>query len=179
MKRLLWLAALILALGVSAYFIHGSAHSEPVPAGFSRVVKVDDGDTIEVVVNGGSERIRLVGVDTPETVDPRRPVQCFGKEASKHTKQWLTGKAVKLVPDSVAGDRDKYHRLLRYVYLTDGTLYNQELITDGFGHEYTFQGQRYDHQLEFKRAEADARQHQRGLWSPSACNGNTKQPALP
>ena len=88
----------------------------PVPTGLYRVVKVVDGDTIKVSLNNKTETIRLIGVDTPETVDPRRVVGCFGREASNFTKKTLSNQNIKLEADVLSGDRDKYQRLLRYVF---------------------------------------------------------------
>ncbi|MBI5358429.1 thermonuclease family protein [Candidatus Amesbacteria bacterium] len=141
----------------------------PVPAGYYRVVSISDGDTIKVLMNKKIETIRFIGVDTPETVDPRRPVQCFGKEASNFTKKTLSNTNVKLESDFIAGDRDKYKRLLRYVFLEDGQNFNQVLIEEGFGHEYTYKSQPYKYQNAFKRSEINARENSRGLWAPDAC----------
>src|SRR2546423_5036043 len=95
------------------------------------VERVIDGDTVVVRLPGGHERVRLVGIDTPETVDPRKPVQCFGKEASNHTKSLLpAGTAVRLERDVEA--RDRYGRLLAYVYRSrDGLFVNLALAPDG------------------------------------------------
>lgn len=133
------------------------------------VVRIVDGDTIVVLVNGVSEKIRLIGVDTPETVDPRKPVQCFGEEASTFMTTLLSNKQVRLENDPSQGDRDKYGRLLRYVFLADNTLVNKKLIEDGYGHEYTYRLP-YQYQLDFKNAEKTARESQKGLWKPSVCN---------
>lgn len=136
--------------------------------GLYPVVHINDGDTIIVKTPTGDETIRLLGVDTPETKDPRKPVQCFGEAASAHTKQRLTGQSVRLEPDPTNSDRDKYGRLLRYVYLPDGTLYNAELIQDGYGFAYTvFPLVKLD---DFKALEHDAREANRGLWA--GCNIN-------
>jgi len=135
------------------------------------VTRVVDGDTIVVEMNGAQEKIRLIGVDTPETVDPRKPVQCFGKEASTFTKNLLEGKQVRLESDSSQGDRDKYDRPLRYVFLPDGTFVNKEIIAQGYGHEYTYRTP-YHYQTDFKAAERSARESERGLWSPTACPTN-------
>lgn len=137
---------------------------------FYLVVRVVDGDTIQVDINGTKETVRLIGVDTPEVVDPRKPVQCFGRQASEFTKQNLTGKKVRLESDPTQSDRDKYHRLLRYVYLEDGTLFNKLLIEQGFAHEYTYQSNPYKFQLEFKNAEKEARENKKGLWADNACS---------
>jgi micrococcal nuclease len=128
------------------------------------VVRVVDGDTIVVAVGGREEKVRLIGVDTPETVDPRRPVGCFGPQASHHTKQLLpSGAAVQLERD--AEQRDRYGRLLAYVHRRpDGLFVNQELLADGYGvtlsiaPNTTFAGR-------FASIERSARQAGRGLWS--------------
>ncbi len=89
-----------------------------------KVVKVIDGDTVDVLINGKTERLRLIGINTPETLDPRRPVECFGIEASNKAKELLTGKYVFLESDPSQGERDKYERLLRYVFLENGESFN-------------------------------------------------------
>jgi micrococcal nuclease len=141
-----------------------------------QVVKVVDGDTIDVAIDGYTERLRLIGMDTPETVDPRKPVQCFGKEASSKARELLEGKRVRLEADDSQGERDKYQRLLRYVYLEDDTFFNQYMIAEGYAHEYTYQSNPYRHQEEFKIAERQARENKKGLWG-NVCNGNTSQAA--
>ena len=136
------------------------------------VVKVVDGDTIDVVIDGTTERLRLIGINTPETVDPRKTVQCFGKEASGKAKSLLTGAKVSLEQDSSQGERDTYGRLLVYVFLEDGTHFNQYMIAEGYAHEYTYRIP-YKYQAEFKAAQASARANEKGLWSSSTCGGNT------
>lgn len=131
----------------------------------SIITRVIDGDTVEV---GGLGKIRLIGIDTPETVDPRKPVQCFGREASDKAKQMLTGKKVRLESDPTQGDRDKYGRSLRYIYLEDGTFFNKWMIENGFAHEYTYNIP-YKYMDEFKAAERAAQDAGRGLWSENAC----------
>ncbi|MBI5798620.1 MAG: thermonuclease family protein [Candidatus Yonathbacteria bacterium] len=132
------------------------------------VTRVIDGDTIVVLINGVSEKVRLIGVDTPETVDPRKTVQCFGKESSEFTKSLLLNTSIILEADSTQGNRDRYGRLLRYVFLEDGTLINEEIIALGYGHEYTYRLP-YQYQTEFKNAERSARESQKGLWAPVVC----------
>lgn len=127
------------------------------------VVKVVDGDTVDVSINGKIERIRMIGIDTPETVDPRKPVQCFGVEASNKTKALLSGKKVVLESDSTQGERDKYNRLLRYVFLEDGTSFGLLMIREGYAHEYTYNIP-YKYQTEFKDAQKEAMQNKAGLW---------------
>ena len=87
-----------------------------------------DGDTIDVIINGQEERLRLIGVDTPETKDPRKPVQCFGVEASSKATELLLNKKVRLEFDSSQSKRDKYNRLLAYIYREDGLFYNKWII---------------------------------------------------
>lgn len=187
-NRFLWVLAcltllmvgLVIAIALKQPSWPSLAKKPPLPSGFVPVVKVHDGDTIEVKLDGKKEKVRLVGVDTPETVDPRRPVQCYGKEASDFTKQAFASKAVRLQSDTLRGEsanRDKYGRLLRYAFRPDGKLHNQELIRAGYGLEYTFSGQRYEYQTEFKAAEREAKSEQRGLWSPATCAGDAKKPA--
>lgn len=142
----------------------------PPKEGYYQVEKVVDGDTIEVNIAGVVEKIRLIGIDTPETVDPRKAVQCFGKEASDNSKKLLEGQSVKLEADDTQDNRDKYKRLLRYVILEDGTNFNKKLIEDGYAHEYTYDIP-YKYQSEFKTAQKDAQENNRGLWSPDTCDG--------
>lgn len=149
----------------------------PVPAGFVPVKNVVDGDTVEVWRDGRAVRVRLIGIDTPEVVDPRKVVQCFGREASIEAHKVLEGKNVRLELDPTQGETDKYGRLLAYLFTPDGQNYNQYMIEQGFAHEYTYQSQPYKYQSQFKQAEQNARAQQRGLWSDSSCGGNTKQPA--
>ncbi len=113
--RLLVLS-LFLALFFPSLFVN-QTYADQSPS--FKVLKVIDGDTIVVNVRGNKETVRLLGIDTPEAVDPRKPVQCFGKAASEKMKSFVEGKSVILVDDSTQGNRDKYKRLLRYVYLPD------------------------------------------------------------
>lgn len=126
------------------------------------VTKVIDGDTIEIE---SGQSVRFVGIDTPETVDPRRPVGCFGKEASNETKRLLTGKEVILQKD--VSDTDKYKRLLRYIYLPleNGQILfvNDYLVREGFARVYTYSPDVKFNQ-QFLEAEREARENQRGLW---------------
>jgi micrococcal nuclease len=130
----------------------------PAPSGEWRtVVRVVDGDTL---VLDGDERVRLIGVDTPESVDPRRPVERYGKKASAFTRRLAEGKRARLAFDSERQDR--YGRTLAYVYLEDGTFLNAEIIRQGYGHAYTRFPFRYTE--EFRGYEREAREHRRGLW---------------
>lgn len=132
-----------------------------LPAGLDvSVERVVDGDTI--VVSGG-ERVRLIGVDTPETKDPRRPVGCFGKEASDFTSSLLpAGTRVRLVGD--VEQRDRYQRLLAYAYrLPDGLFVNAELLRRGFAQVLTI-APNIAHSDQFLGLSREARNADRGLW---------------
>ncbi len=132
------------------------------------VVKVIDGDTLVIARGEENIALRLIGLDTPETVDPRKPVQCFGLESSAKAHELLDGKRVRVEQDPSQGVLDKYGRTLAYVYLPDRTLFNKLMIQEGFGHEYTY-NLPYTYQKEFKAAEQEARAAKRGLWAPGAC----------
>ena len=134
----------------------------PSPAKSSKItrqcIRVVDGDTIEL---DGGERVRLIGVNAPESVDPRRPVEYFGKEGAAFTRGLVEGKRVRLEYDDEA--RDQYNRTLAYVYLTDGTFLNAEIIRQGYGFAYTRFPCRHQHA--FVALEREAREQGRGLWA--------------
>jgi len=129
---------------------------------FDVVERVVDGDTL--LLQSG-ERVRLIGVDTPEIKHPKKPVEYFGKEASAFTWRMVEGKRVRLEFDqanAVRAHKDRYGRTLAYVFLEDGTLLNAEIIKQGYGHAYTqFPFSRME---EFRRLEREAREQGRGLW---------------
>jgi micrococcal nuclease len=148
----------------------GGAGAVPVPASVPAaaveavVDRVVDGDTVVVLVAGERERIRLIGVDTPETVKPDAPVDCFGPEASAFTTDALpVGSTVWLEDDASQGDADRYDRLLRYVWTEGGGLLNQQLVASGLGEEDTYD-QPYRYRDAFVAAEAAARDTGAGLW---------------
>lgn len=128
------------------------------------VLRVVDGDTIVADVDGTDERVRFIGVDTPESVKPNSPVECYGKEASAHTRDLLPeGTRVRLVLD--AEERDRYGRLLAYVYrASDGLFVNLRLAVDGYAGLMTYPPN-VAHVDEFRAAVADARRRRVGLWS--------------
>lgn len=130
----------------------------------AKVTRVIDGDTIEIE---GGERVRYIGIDTPETVDPRKTVQCFGVESSKKNKEFVEGKMVRMEKDIT--DRDKYNRLLRYVWLGD-TFVNLALVEGGFAHSYSYPPD-IKYQDQFVMAERQAREAKLGLWN--ACDSES------
>jgi len=131
--------------------------------GTYKVIQFEDGDTITIDLNGTKERVRFIGVDTPETQDPRKPVQCFGKAASNFTKQLIGDSYIRLESDPLSSNRDRYDRLLRYIYLPDNRLVQAEIIKQGYGFAYvSFPFTKSD---EFRAYEKEARQASRGLWN--------------
>jgi micrococcal nuclease len=147
MKRLFVLLSLLLALPSSALA--------------QLVTRVVDGDTIIVA---GVGTVRLIGVDTPETVDLRKPVESFGQEASDFTRRLAQGKVVRLEFDLQR--LDNYQRTLAYAYLPDGTFLNAEIVKQGYGHAYVKYPFKYLDQ--FRGYEREARKTGRGLWGDAA-----------
>ena len=132
------------------------------PPGYYRVTQVIDGDTIKVTLEGREETVRLLSIDTPETKAPGQAVECYGPEASQHLTDLLTNQSVRLEVDSLQGDRDRYGRLLRYLYLPDGTFVNALMVQQGFARIYSKTG---SDQLEYIRTlESAARASHLGLW---------------
>lgn len=133
------------------------------------IYRAVDGDTITVTINGTHQTVRLIGVDTPEVSGPYADAECYGTEASEAAKTKLSGKKVYLEADFASGDKDKYDRLLRYVYLEDGTPFNKWMLAEGYAREYTYNGIIYKYQAEFKAAQSAAKTAAKGLWASSAC----------
>jgi micrococcal nuclease len=130
--------------------------------GLYRVARFVDGDTIIVDMNGADETIRMIGVDTPETHRPETPLQCYGPQAADYTKDLIGRSKVRLAADALNTNRDRYGRLLRYVYLPDGALVEAQLIKNGYGFAYTsFPFEKRD---EFVSYETSAKQAGLGLW---------------
>jgi micrococcal nuclease len=132
------------------------------------VTRVVDGDTIEVFENNQVSKIRLIGVNTPETLDPRKEVECFGIEASMFLKKELEGKKVKLEADKTQTDKDTYGRDLRYVFLNETNI-NKKIIEEGYGFEFTYK-KPYVYQEDFKKVEKLAKENKKGLWDSTNCN---------
>jgi micrococcal nuclease len=128
----------------------------------NKVIKVVDGDTIDLFTKDGVKRVRLIGINTPETLDPRKDVECFGPESSNKLKEILEGQVVKIEADDTQDDQDKFGRLLRYVYLNNENI-NQKMISEGFAFEYTYK-KKYKFQKEFKESYLNAKKNNLGLW---------------
>jgi micrococcal nuclease len=190
MRAPLLLAALALLLAGSCSS-HGvslavqgppTLHREPPGYESARVTRVVDGDTIEVVITGrragpgaGDVRqgqhhdVRLLGIDTPESVNPNTAVECFGEESSAALAALLEDREVVLVDD--VENTDQYDRLLRYVYLGH-EMANARLVANGYAFAYTYPPN-VRHSSLFVRLQREARRDERGLWSRAACNGET------
>lgn len=121
------------------------------------VSEVIDGDTIRLSTG---ERVRYIGIDTPETVDPSKDDQCYGSEASIQNEMWVLGKQVILEKD--VSETDRYGRLLRYVWL-DGEMVNEKLVREGYAVEKTYKPD-VKYQERFKEAQLEAQINKKGLW---------------
>ncbi len=144
---------------------------KPIEGDEAKVIRVVDGDTFELE---DGKKVRMIGVDTPETVDPRKSAQCFGKEASNKTKELLEGKTVRLVKD--VSDTDRHQRLLRYVYVGD-TFINDSLVREGFAKSSSYPPD-IKLQDQFRESEEYARTNKKGLWATGACESPTASPTI-
>lgn len=130
----------------------------------ARVVEVVDGDTIKVEIGGTVYTVRYIGIDTPETVHPTKPVEWMGVQASEYNKRLVEGQTVYLEKD--VSETDRYGRLLRYVYLASGTFVNAELVRLGYAQVSTYPPD-VRHQDLFLQMQREAREAERGLWGPT------------
>lgn len=162
----------LLLLGCLFLWLASTVAAQPArePA---TVLWIIDDDTVEVRVGGRIEKVRLIGLNTPETVDPRRPVECFGREASAYTKQFLPrGLRIELEADPTPGNRNSTssRRLLRYIWPPDGRNVAEGMIGEDYGVEYTYRLPcRY--QDRFQAVQREARAAGRGLWAPACGHG--------
>jgi micrococcal nuclease len=165
-----WATATAAAVPAQARLVPAAASAtewaETVPAGTTGTVsRVVDGDTVHVTDARGSRiKVRVLGIDTPETVDPRKPVQCWGPEATQFATATLLKKKVTLVTDPTQATRDRYDRLLAYVYLSDGGNYSVLAARAGVARSYTFNRTPVAQHAAITAAEAQARAAQQGLW---------------
>jgi micrococcal nuclease len=167
----LGLACLVAALVLGLRLIGGSGGSATGgrPMTVQRVV---DGDTVKLAApSGGTVTVRVLGIDTPETVDPRKGVGCFGPQASAWAKRELSGKRVRVRTDPSQDTRDKYGRLLAYLTLPDGTDYSIEAAREGYAKAYVYDTPVAE-AARIGAAEKQAHAAARGLWGPP-CDGHT------
>ena len=137
----------------------------PVCAQDGRVTRVIDGDTVDVLVEGETVRVRLLGVDAPEIRGRSNLAEHFGQESKRYLEQLLDDQPVRLEIDPRADTVDAYERKLRYLFLEDGTLVNQRLIEDGYA--YALTRFPFSKTEAFRAAESAARENERGLWKAS------------
>lgn len=164
----------------NARHCHGGTISTPPPStesntgyvpdrALARVVSVTDGDTIKADISGTTYAVRLIGIDTPETVHPTKPVECFGKEASAYLTSLVNGQLVTLERDSIGDNEDKYDRLLRYIEL-NGEDINGKMVKDGYAYAYTtYPFERSDQYVSYQ---TEARNNKVGLWASGVCGND-------
>lgn len=168
-KRLAGLIAAVFVVILTAvgqqlgWFEQPTQQIEQQNPGLYSVARFVDGDTIVVDMNGKNETVRMIGVDTPETHKPNTPVQCYGPAASAYTKNLIGTQKVRLEADPTNQNRDRYNRLLRYVYLPDGKLVEEELIQNGYGFAYT--SFPFTKKQTFVDLEKQAKDANKGLWA--------------
>jgi len=173
--RLLPMLLLVLALVAGCGGAGGDVGAGGQDA--ATVARVVDGDTIRVAIGGREEAVRLIGIDTPETVAPERPVECFGPEASTRLADLLgEGEEVRLETDPTQDERDRFGRLLAYVFAEgESRSANERLVESGHARVFVFGGTPFARADDFMRAEAAAREEERGLWG--ACESD--EPEVP
>jgi micrococcal nuclease len=174
-RKSTWISLIVVILIIvatqSGWLKDTAKNAQQTDPGLYSINHYVDGDTVAVNMNGNVETVRFIGVDTPETHKPNTPVQCYGPDAAAHTKALISkfGK-VRLQADPLDTNRDRYGRLLRYVYLPDGTLVESQTISEGYGFAYTqFPFQKAD---DFKADEQSAKAVKKGLWG--ACQVTTE-----
>jgi micrococcal nuclease len=173
-KFLLGVLFLVLLIFFQTYFVDKPRQKKDDTQAQKVVLdRAVDGDTLILKINGERERVRLIGMDSPESVKPNSPVECFGKEASIHAKEILKDKKIEFVSDPSQDTRDRFGRLLGYLFfIENGNRINfaEKMIYDGYAYEYTYnKNHPYRYQLDFKNAQISADKNKRGLWAIENC----------
>lgn len=137
-----------------------------------RVIRVVDGDTVKVDIDGG-ESVRIIGIDTPETVHPDKPTECGGQEATAAARALLDGKRVAVVFDASQGRRDRYGRLLAYLDIPQSGDFGEAMLRKGHAKEYTY-ADPYQRRETYRSAEQQARAAGRGVWG--SCTTQQEEP---
>lgn len=176
-RRTVFLA--LLAIGVVACSASPARSTGPDvtpltgPGVVASVIRVVDGDTLKARIAGRTDTVRVIGLDTPESVKPGTPVECYALRATAEADRLLpAGATIRLEADPTQASRDQYGRLLAHVWLADGTLYAERMIRGGFGIHYVYDGVPSIHAGPLAAAEEAARAAASGLWSPATCAGN-------
>jgi micrococcal nuclease len=160
---IVFLIALAITIGQQQGWIRSAGQAAEInQPGLYGIDHFVDGDTIAVKMNGKVEKVRFIGIDTPETHKPNAPVQCYGPAAAAYTKTLIGSQKVRLGSDSQSTDRDRYNRLLRYVYLPDGTLVNEKLIQGGYAFYYPYFP--FTKSDQFSQDQAAAKSANKGVW---------------
>ncbi len=166
------LAAAVIAAAAALSMPIPATHAQPVDA-TAVVLRVVDGDTIDIRDEvRGRLRVRILGIDTPETKKPNSPVECWGPEATEFATSTMLGQRVALVPDPTQDRTDRYGRTLAYLVRADGFDYAVEAARAGAARSYVYGGRPVSRHDAIAAAEREARDARRGLWGPP-CNGAT------
>ena len=136
---------------------------------YAKVLYVIDGDTVDVAVDGKKQRVRLLGIDAPEMGFENKKEMCFAGESRNKLLDFIDGNTVSIASDSTQQDRDAYNRILRYMYLPDGTFVNKQLIEEGYAYEYTYKELPYLYRQEFQEAQKKAQSEHIGIWKEGVC----------
>ncbi len=164
-KRKVITAIVVILISIVVQFISPQNKQSSQNNSLVKVARVIDGDTIELE---NKQKVRYIGIDTPELHDPRKPIQCFAQEAYERNKQLVEGKMVKLQKD--ISETDKYRRLLRYVFLYDppstseAVFINKYLVTEGYAHAATFPPD-VKYANVFVEEQRSASLNKKGLWN--------------
>ena len=129
------------------------------------VFSITDGDTIWVTIDGKNEPVRLIGIDSPELETDVTKEACYSREAKNRMIELIKNQTIRLESDPSQDNRDKYERLLRYIFLSDGRNINEIMVREGYAWEYTFLGRKYAYYEEFSNAEKSAKSARLGIWS--------------
>lgn len=159
-RYLLFTVIAFVAFGI-AYKVYGA--TTPIEGKLYEVIRAIDGDTLVIRLGWKEATVRLLGIDTPETLSPKKPVQCFGKEASHELFRLTSGYKVIVEFNPNREQKDRYGRYLAYVAREDGLALNEHMLMNGFAREYTF-GKPYARQKAFRALERMAKASQVGLW---------------
>jgi micrococcal nuclease len=161
----------ILLLSLIIYVIY-SLWLFPMLIGNAKLIHMVDPDTLVVQENGELKTVQLIGVDAPEKTGRAKTPQCYDDEALRQSAAiFAKTRQLSLATDGKAGEKDQYGRLLRYVYLADGTLYNQLLIKKGLAKESNPNNADYKFKNAFSKEQADAAAKANGIWDPQGCDG--------